>query len=94
MLADNKCLERAAKEVISSKLPPVHTQFSDMDPGDSLQFGRKFVDQRPLSKSRGFWVVFSKRIKSSAYILPPKTISLVLRAFHVANKDTGALLSI
>lgn len=40
-------------------------------------------------KSKGFWIVFSKRFKASLRILNTSDIITVLKAFHIANRDSG-----
>ncbi|UVC54613.1 hypothetical protein MACJ_003576 [Theileria orientalis] len=42
-----------------------------------------------LIKSRGFWIVYSKRFKDSIHILSVSDIATILKSFHMYNKDTG-----
>ncbi|PHJ20262.1 hypothetical protein CSUI_005911 [Cystoisospora suis] len=41
------------------------------------------------NKSRAFWEIFSKRVKASAHLLPPRIAAKIAKSFDVHNQDTG-----
>eukprot|EP00375_Theileria_parva_P002129 XP_764806.1 hypothetical protein [Theileria parva strain Muguga] len=41
------------------------------------------------SKTKGFWIVYSKRFKESIHLLSVSDIANILKSFHIYNKDSG-----
>uniref|UniRef100_A0A3B0N2I4 Uncharacterized protein n=1 Tax=Theileria annulata TaxID=5874 RepID=A0A3B0N2I4_THEAN len=60
-----------------------------MFPDESSGSEDKFSKETLKSKTKGFWIVYSKRFKESIHLLSVSDIANILKSFHIYNKDSG-----
>ncbi|KAK2197938.1 hypothetical protein BdWA1_000941 [Babesia duncani] len=96
--ANANCLRSTAMGIIqearefANQQTPANVQVPQTpDSNLMLSISNKETSRRfqGTQRSRGFWIVFSKRFKASLPILSVSDVALVLRALDICDKDTG-----